>query len=218
MNRFRDRHDAGRQLVDALDFLQGQKDVIVLAIPRGGVVVGYEVAAGLNCPLDVFLVRKIGVPSNPELAMGAIASDGTLYLDRDLIAQLRIPESYVEQERERQQAEIERRLTAYRSDCPSLDIDGKQVVLVDDGVATGSTLEVALRSLRKHEIGSLILAVPVAAPSAFFRLSRYADHAVCLRTPELFWAVGSFYDSFEQTTDEEVVALLADARRREPGG
>jgi len=213
-DRFQDRRDAGRQLAKALAFLEGREDVLVLAIPRGGVVVGCEVATALHAPVDVFIVRKIGVPGNPELAMGAIAGDGTVYMDRDLIFQLRIPTAYVEEEKERQREEIERRLALYRSNCPPLEIEGRTIVLVDDGIATGSTVEVALRSLRRHDLHELILAIPVAPPASFYRLSRYVDRAVCLRSPELFWAVGSFYDSFEQTTDEEVVALLAEAREK----
>lgn len=216
MKRFCDRRDAGRELAAALDFLQGQEDLLVLAIPRGGVVTGYEVATALGAPLDVFLVRKIGVPGNPELAMGAIAGDGTLYLDNDLISQLRIPAIYVEEEQARQKAEVVRRLALFRGNRPPLDAGGKQVVLVDDGIATGSTVEVALKSLRQAGPRSLILAIPVAPPAAFARLSRYADRAVCLRSPELFWAVGTFYDSFAQTSDDEVIALLAAAQQDSP--
>jgi len=213
-NRFRDRRDAGQQLAESLEFLRGQEDLLVLTIPRGGVVVGCEVANALHCPIDVFLVRKIGVPANPELAMGAIAGDGTIYLDQDLIFQLRIPMSYVKAEQEKQKKEITRRLALYRDNCPPLEIEGRRIVLVDDGVATGSTVEVALRSLRQNNLRELILAVPVAPPATLSRLSRYVDRAVCLRSPELFWAVGSYYESFEQTIDEEVIALLAEAREQ----
>ncbi len=216
MEQFKDRHDAGQKLAQALEFIQAKDDVLVLAIPRGGVVVGCEVATALKAPIDVILVRKIGVPGNPELAMGAISGDGTVYLDQDLISQLRIPLSYVEEEQQRQKEEIARRLAMYRSNCPPLEIEDRCIVLVDDGIATGSTVEVALHSLRKHKLRELILAIPVAPPASFARLARLVDRAVCLRSPELFWAVGSFYESFDQTTDDEVVALLSQAREAFP--
>lgn len=208
---FHDRQEAGRQLAKALAFLQGQKDVVVLAIPRGGVVVGHEVAKALGAPLDVYITRKIGAPYNPELALGAVASDGTVFLDEALIQQMGVPESFVEREKEHQRKEIERRMEKYRGSRPPIDLAGKTVVLVDDGVATGATTLATIQALRKHEVKWLILAIPVAPPDTVARLEKEVDQLICLLTPEFFWAVGAFYQVFDQTSDEEVIRLLHSA-------
>jgi putative phosphoribosyl transferase len=207
---FQDRHEAGQLLAKDLTWLRGQKDLLVLGIPRGGVVVAYEVAKELNAPLDVYITRKIGAPYNPELAIGAVASDGTLVLDDDLVKRIGASEQYVEKETKRQREEIQRRVAAYRGSRPELALQGKTVVLVDDGVATGATVLASLRAIKQREPEQLILAVPVGPPDTIHRLSKEADRVVCLHTPEVFWAVGAFYAVFDQTSDAEVVRLLAE--------
>ena len=205
---FRDRHEAGKLLAKALMEFKGRKDALVLGIPRGGVVVAYEVAKALGLPLDVFIARKIGAPGNPELAVGAVASDGTIVLDDYAIRMLGVSEEYIRQEAERQKREIERRLKAYRGGREGYPISGKTVILVDDGVATGATTTAALRAIRANDPAEVILAVPVAPPETVRKLEREADRVVCLYTPSPFWAVGAFYANFEQTSDYEVKALL----------
>lgn len=205
---FADRSDAGRRLADALSFLKGRPDLLILGVPRGGVVVGAEVARALQAPLDVVIARKVGAPGNPELAIGAVAADGTAVLDESLVVQLGVSQDYIEVAIERERAEIERRLRAYRGDRPPPGVTGKTIVVADDGVATGATTLAAIRSLRKQEPRELILAVPVGPPDTVEMLSREVDRAVVLSTPEPFWAVGAFYRRFEQTTDQEVVDLL----------
>ncbi len=214
--QYADRRDAGRRLAEALSFLKGRPDLLVLAVPRGGVVVGTEVARALGAPLDVIIARKIGAPDNPELAIGAVAADGTLVLDEDLVGRLGVSDSYIKAATERDRQEIERRLRAYRGDRPPPAVEGKTVVLVDDGVATGATTLAAIRSLRKQHPRELILAVPVGPPETIAMLNREVDRTVVLQTPELFWAVGAFYQAFEQTTDEEVVDLLKEAASQPP--
>ena len=179
----------------------------MLAIPRGGVIVGYEVAAALNVPLDVIIPRKIGAPGQPELAIGAIGDDISV-LDEQAIRYLDVSEKYIQEEIERQQREIERRWRAYRGDRPFPDVKGKTVILVDDGIATGSTTMAAARALRKKNPGKLVLAVPVAPPDSVERLKPEVDELITLEMPEPFFAVGSWYEEFEQTTDVEVVDLL----------
>lgn len=206
--RFRDRREAGQLLAERLNFLKGKEDVVVLGIPRGGVVVAHEVAQAIGAPLDVYITRKIGAPYNPELAIGAVASDGGVVLDRDLIHQLSVPQDYIEKETERQRREIERRAREYRDDRPPLDLAGKTVVVIDDGVATGATTMATLRALREQEPKELILAVPVGPPDTVRELGKEADQVICLSTPHLFWAVGAFYAVFDQTSDAEVKQLL----------
>ena len=206
MDYFLNRVDAGRQLASALKFVG--KNGIVLAIPRGGVVVGFEVAKALGIPLDVIIARKIGAPGNPELAIGAVAEDGTAILDDDLVWRLQVPKSFINEEAERQRSEIRRRLFSYRGDVPYPDLENRDVVVVDDGVATGSTLKAALMSVRQKKPKSVIVAVPVGPPDTVAELKRFADRVVCLMTPEPFYAIGEFYDDFTQTEDEEVVRLL----------
>ncbi len=206
--QYADRRDAGRRLAEALAFLKGRPDLQILAVPRGGVVVGAEVARALGAPLDVVIARKLGAPDNPELAIGAVAADGTLVLDENLVARLGVSDTYVRSATERERLEIERRLRAYRGDRPPPAVAGKTVVVVDDGVATGSTTLAAIRYLRKQQPRELILAVPVGPPETIGMLNREVDRTVVLQTPELFWAVGAFYQAFEQTSDQEVIDLL----------
>jgi putative phosphoribosyl transferase len=209
---FRDRREAGQLLAKQLAALRGRQDVIVLGVPRGGVVVAYEVAQALGAPLDVYITRKIGAPNNPELAIGAVASDGTLVLDHDLIERIGVSDRYVQEETARQRQEIKRRLAAYRGSRPEADLHGKTVVLVDDGVATGATTLASLRAIKARQPTKLILAVPVGPEDTIQVLASEADQVVCLYTPDLFWAVGAFYSAFDQTTDAEVIQLL-----QEPG-
>jgi putative phosphoribosyl transferase len=204
---FTDRVDAGRRLASALKDL-ADKDAIILAIPRGGVVVGYEVAKALDIPLDIIIPRKIGAPSNPELAIGAITEDGTLLLDEQLMERLRVPEAYIQQESEAQKREIQRRLKLYRGALPYPILENRSVIIVDDGIATGSTMKAALASVRNRGAKTVIIAIPVGPPSTIRELEEKADIVVCLRIPEAFYAIGQFYEDFAQTADEEVTRLL----------
>jgi putative phosphoribosyl transferase len=204
---FTDRVDAGRRLASALKDL-ADKDAIILAIPRGGVVVGYEVAKALDIPLDIIIPRKIGAPSNPELAIGAITEDGTLLLDEQLMERLSVPEAYIQQESEAQKREIQRRLKLYRGALPHPILKNRSVIIVDDGIATGSTMKAALASVRNRGAKTVIIAIPVGPPSTIRELEEKADIVVCLRTPEAFYAIGQFYEDFAQTADEEVTRLL----------
>lgn len=212
MNLLRDRVEAGKQLVQALK--TGSENAIVLAVPRGGVVVGYEVARALGVPLDVIVTKKIGAPDNPELAIGAVAEDGTFILDDDLVERLGVPKEYVKQEVERQRQEIQRRLLRYRGDIPYPNLKNREVIVVDDGVATGSTLKAALRLLRNKGAKKVIVAVPVGPPDTIRELEKLADRVVCLQTPEPFYAIGQFYKDFAQTSDEEVTELLRLSREK----
>lgn len=206
---FRDRHDAGLQLALALMYLKNERPVI-LALPRGGVPVGYEIAHELIAPLDVLLVRKIRAPMFPELGLGALV-DGNpsqVVLNDDLIQRLNVSDSYLEEEKQFQIAEIERRRQLYCGDRLPLQIQGRTVIVVDDGIATGGTISAALRALAQAEVGKLVLAVPVAPREILDKLCTQVDDAVCLHTPSDFQAVGMYYQNFEQTSDEEVISLL----------
>jgi predicted phosphoribosyltransferase len=209
---FRDRREAGRRLAAELREYAGQRDLIVLALPRGGVPVASEVARALGAPLDVFVVRKVGVPWHEELAMGAIASGGVRLLNEELIRAYRIDPADVEQVMRSEQEELERRERLYRGGRPFPDLRNKTVILVDDGLATGSTMRVAVEALRKEEPARIVVAVPVASPETCDAFRNVADDIVCAITPEPFYAVGMWYDDFSQTTDEEVHELLASAR------
>lgn len=204
---FSDRKDAGKQLASALtDF--SFKEGMVLAIPRGGVVVGYEIASALNFKLDVIVPRKIGTPDNPELAIGAVTEDGTMILDDSLIMYLGVSNDYIYQESERQKQEIRRRQNFYRQGVSEPEIKDKNVIVVDDGIATGYTMKAALASVRNRGAATLTVAIPVGPPSTIKELKHQADNIVCLYTPEYFQAIGQFYSDFSQTTDEEVIELL----------
>jgi putative phosphoribosyl transferase len=185
--------------------------VIVLALPRGGVPIGYQVAKALNAPLDIFIVRKLGVPGHEEFAMGAIASGGVRVLNGQLVRQLPNAEALIEAATQRESAELQRREREYRNGRPLLDVRGKTVILVDDGLATGSTMRAAVRALRKRDVAEIIVAVPVGAPEVCAEFQDEVDEAVCLMMPRNFRAVGQFYQDFSQTTDDEVRELLARA-------
>lgn len=211
---FRDRVDAGRQLAGHLSAYRDRAGVLVLALPRGGVPVASEVADALNAPLDVFLVRKLGVPGQEELAMGAVASGGMRILNDEVMEVLQPSWQALEGVTAHERRELERRERRYRHGREPLDPVGKIVLLVDDGVATGSSMLVAVEALRKLGPSRIVVAVPVAPPSSLRKLEARADEVVCVHAPEAFDAVGCFYESFSQTTDKEVCALLQRERIR----
>lgn len=213
---FKDRHDAGRFLATKLTAYADRPDVIVLALPRGGVPVGYEVARALHAPLDVFLVRKLGVPGQRELAMGAIASGGVRVLNADLIRALQIPPQAVEAVIAEEETELQRRERAYRDDRPPLVVRDRTAILVDDGLATGSTMRAAAQALRQEHAVQIVVAVPVAPPETCAEFRAEVDDVVCALTPDPFYAVGLWYADFAQTTDEEVHDLLRRAARAQP--
>jgi predicted phosphoribosyltransferase len=206
--RFRNRSEAGRLLAGALERYKGRPDVLVLALPRGGVPVAYEVATALNAPLDVFIVRKLGVPGHEELAMGAIASGGIRTLNSSVIQQLNIPQQAIDAMAAREAEELRRRERLYRGDKPSPAISGRTVILVDDGLATGSTMKAAIAALRRQNPAKIVVAVPTAPADSCEELQREADEVICAVTPEPFYAVGLWYENFEQTTDAEVTELI----------
>jgi putative phosphoribosyl transferase len=205
---FRDRFQAGRMLAKKLEHLKNDPNVLILALPRGGVPVAYEIASILNLPLDILIVRKLGVPGHEELAMGAIANGGEVVLNQDIIFQSAIGESQVAEVIKREEAELERRERVYRYNRPPLSISGKWVVLVDDGVATGATIKAAIHSLRAKSPKRLSVAVPVAPLQTIDELNRLADDLVCLHSPEPFVGVGNWYLDFRQTSDSEVLKIL----------
>lgn len=211
--RFRNRLEAGRHLGREVRRRLGapSKNVIVLALPRGGVPVGHEVARAVGAPLDVFVVRKLGVPGHEELAMGAIASGGVRVLNEDVLHFAPVPPAMIESVAQRELRELERREKAFRGNRPPLNVGGRTVIIVDDGLATGSTMRAAVQALRSMGPARIVVAVPVGAQSTCEVLENEADEVVCLRTPEPFQAVGLWYDDFAQTTDEEVQDLLAGA-------
>jgi putative phosphoribosyl transferase len=209
ITRFRDRREAGKVLAQRLEALSGLHDAIVIALPRGGVVVGYEVARGLNVPLDVLIVRKLGVPGHEELGFGAIASGGIQLLNRDLVRALQIDGPLVEHVVATERRELARREVAYRGDRPPMDVRGRVVILVDDGLATGATMLAAVEALHQAGASSVIAAVPVASREACGAVAKQVDRYICLVTPTHFPGVGAWYDNFDQTTDAEVKALLA---------
>jgi putative phosphoribosyl transferase len=220
MAYFTDRVEAGKRLASAMRDFAG-KNGIVLAIPRGGVVVGYEIAKALSLPLDVIIPRKIGAPDNPELAIGAMTEDGTIILDDNLITYIGVQRDYIKAESERQKHEIERRLKLYRQNEPYPSLKGLDVIIVDDGIATGSTMKAALASVKNRGASTVTVAVPVGPPSTIKELKKQADRVVCLYAPEYFQAIGQFYTDFNQTTDEEVIQLLKQSKqksREKPAG
>jgi len=206
---FKDRKDAGRQLAEKLAAYRGNAGTVVLALPRGGVPVGYEIARALKLPLDVFVVRKLGTPGQPELAMGAIASGGVRVLNREVVDAFNIPDAWIEEIAASELEELARRERQYRGERPPVVASGRTVILVDDGLATGSTMRAAVAALKQEGAKKIVVAVPVGAQASCDALAREVDEVVCADIPEHFWAVGQWYQDFEQTSDEEVRALLA---------
>ncbi len=213
MKRFRDRREAGQVLARTLAAYAHRPDVVVLALPRGGVPVGYEVARALGAPLDVFLVRKLGVPGHEELAMGAVATGGVRVLNDRIIRALGVPPNVIDAVADWQGEELARRERLYRGERPPPDVRGQTVILVDDGLATGATMRAALAALRQQGPARVVVAVPTAAPESCDDLRAEADEVVCATTPEPFYSVGLWYEDFSQTSDEEVRELLACAAR-----
>jgi len=211
---FRDRIDAGRQLAARLTKYANRPDVLVLALPRGGVPVAFEVARKLNVPMDIFLVRKLGVPAQEELAMGAIATGGVRVINEDVVRFLGIPDQIIDAVAAAELRELARRERAYRDNLPALPVQGRVVILIDDGLATGSTMRAAAAALRQQNPARIVVAVPVSAPETCEQLRAEMDEVVCAATPEPFRGVGMWYEDFSQTTDEEVRALL---ERAAPG-
>src|SRR5213593_4548890 len=205
---FRERYDAGRQLAARLRSYAGRDDVVVLALPRGGVPVAYEVARALQAPLDVFLVRKLGAPGYEELAMGAIATGGVRVFNDEVIQHLGVPEAWIEATIAEQEEELQRREKLYRGDRPPIEIENRNVILVDDGLATGASMRAAVRALRQRHPASIIVAVPIGSRDTCDQFRAEVDEVICGRMPEPFHAVGAWYLDFTQTSDEEVRELL----------
>lgn len=215
---FRDRVDAGRKLAAALRQYRGAKDAIIIALPRGGVVVGAEVAKALALPLDIVVPRKIGAPGNPEYAIGAITESGEPVWDQQAVSLTDASEEYLAAVVVKERTEAQRRLTTYRGDRSPRNLKGKTVILVDDGIATGLTMRAAIATIRSEGASHIVLTVPVAAADSIAKLRLEVDEIVVLHAPQWFGAVGAFYNVFEQTTDEEVIALLnASSLRRSAG-
>jgi putative phosphoribosyl transferase len=205
---YKDRKDAGLQLASRLTEYKDREDVLVLALPRGGVVIGYEVAKALNCLLDIIIIRKIGFPGQSELAIGAVSETGAVVLNEDIISTYTVSKEYIEEEISRQKKEILRRITLYRSGKGIPPLDGKIIILVDDGVATGATIKAAISTLKNEKIVRLVAALPVSSKDAEEEIKKTVDEWVCPETPVDFAAVGNYYQDFTQVSDEEVVELL----------
>lgn len=219
MALFQDRRDAGKKLAGELSHYAGCQDVLVLGLPRGGVPVAFEVAKALGAPLDVFLVRKLGVPGHRELAMGAIASGDVQVRNPEVINMINISEQQIEQVADRERQELERRERAYRGARPQPEMQGQTVILVDDGLATGASMRAAVAALRERNPKNVVVAVPTAAPETCAEFEDEVDEVVCATTPQPFFGVGAWYADFAQTTDEEVRQLLREAQEclPEPG-
>ena len=213
---FKDRHDAGVQLASKLATYANDPNGLVLGLPRGGVPVAYEVARALGAPLDLFVVRKLGVPGHRELAMGAIASGGVRVLNQEVVQALNISNAMIQLVVEQETKELERQERAYRDDRPFPELAGRKVIVVDDGLATGSTMRAAVRALRHSNPARIVVAAPVAAAETYRSLSREADEVVCVIVPETFYAVSMWYEEFNQTSDQEVRELLAAANHEAP--
>ncbi len=213
LDYFRDRYDAGRQLARELSAYAGRSDVLVLALPRGGVAVGLEVSRALGAPLDVLVVRKLGVPGHPELAMGAVAPGGLRVLNPLVVEALGIPQPVIDMVTQIELEEVQRRERLYRGDRPAPDVRGRRVIVVDDGLATGATMRAAIVVLRAQQPARIVIAVPVAPADIVDELRREADEVVCPVAAEVFWSIGAWYLDFAQLSDKQVLALLNEARR-----
>ncbi|KVR18701.1 phosphoribosyl transferase [Burkholderia ubonensis] len=218
MDRFLDRADAGRQLADALHEYAGRTDVVVLALPRGGVPVAFPVARALDAPLDVLVVRKLGVPYDPELAMGAIATGGAIYLQRSVIGSMDVSDAQLADVIARETVELQRREVLYRGAWPPVPVEGRTVIVVDDGIATGASMRVALQALRERRPARVVVAAPVAPAGVQRKFDDLADAFVVVSRPLSFFGISQFYAHFEQTSDDEVRVLLDAARRAPEGG
>lgn len=214
MRTFKNRHEAGQKLSEQLQHYADRTNVLVLALPRGGVPVGFEVAKALDAPLDVFVVRKLGVPGREEMAMGAIGSGGTRVLNQDVVRYLGISSQTIEQVASREQAELQRRERVYRDGRPAPKIEDQTVILVDDGLATGASMHAAVEALREANPKHIIVAVPTAPPRTCREFHDVVDEVICIRTPEPFLGVGAWYDEFPQTTDKQVQQLLRDSKQQ----
>ena len=214
--QFFNRTEAGQFLAKNLSAYANREDVIVLALPRGGVPVAAEVAKKLNAPLDVFVVRKLGLPEHPELAMGAIAPGGVRVFNGEIVNALRIPDEVIDAVSAKELIELQRREKAYRAGRPPVELEGKTAIVVDDGVATGSTMLAAISALRQLNVARIVVAAPVIAASTYSEMQRAADEVAAVMMPEKFYAVGLWYEDFSQTSDEEVRELLAQAAHRHP--
>ncbi len=208
---FKDRVEAGRKLAKNLS---GLNNTVCLAIPRGGVAVGLEVAKSLKCPLDIVVARKLGAPGNPELAIGAVTAEGDLVLDKALIEKIEVSHEYILKKQEEEMLEAERREKTYRSGRKALTLKGKTAVLVDDGLATGATMEAAVRAVKRKKAAKIIIAVPVAPTETVDRLKKSVDEVVALSSPESFWAIGQFYEHFPQVSDDEVIETLKETNKQ----
>jgi putative phosphoribosyl transferase len=211
---FRDRTEAGRLLAGMLGEYANREDVLILGLPRGGVPVAFEVARALKAPLDIFIVRKLGLPTNEELAMGAVASGGVRVLNDEVVRSFGVAESVIEAVAEKEQIELKRRESLYRGDNPMPEAVDKTILLVDDGIATGSTMRAAVVALRQKHPAQIVVAVPVAPPSTCEDLRAEADEVICVATPQPFYAVGQWYKIFDQTTDRQVRELYERSKRR----
>jgi putative phosphoribosyl transferase len=216
MSLFNDRADAGKKLAKKLSEYANRSDVIILALPRGGVPVAFEVAKELNVKMDVFIVRKLGVPGNEELAMGAIVSDNIRVLNEDVIRSFQIPQSVIDEVAVNELRELERRERLYRGNRPKPDISGSTVILIDDGLATGATMRAAAAAVRTKNPAKIVIAVPTAASDTCSAFENEVDKTICVATPEPFYGVGAWYEDFSQTTDKEVCELLNKAAKIKP--
>lgn len=214
MTIFTDRTDAGRQLANALGEYADTENVVVLALPRGGVPVAYEVAKALHTPLDVMVVRKLGVPGHEELAMGAIASGNIRVINEDIVGYLNISQQGIDEVAESERLELERRERLYRGEKATCEVRGKTIILVDDGIATGATMRAAIGAIKLQQPAHLVVAVPTSALDTYNTISREVDRMICLSTPEPYIAVGQWYRNFSQTSDEEVTRLLEKASQK----
>jgi len=205
---FKDRKEAGKKLAQSLGKYKNSPEAVVIGLARGGVIVAFEVAQALQLPLDVLVVRKIGAPDNEELALGAITEKGEALYNERLVSMLHVSKDYLIRQGEKERKIAEQRSKLYRSNYPSLELQGKSVILVDDGIATGATTRVAVKALRSQKVKQIVLAVPVAAPDSLHQLQKEVDEVYCLSSPAFFEAVGAFYEHFEQTTDDEIINLL----------
>lgn len=205
---YQDRVDAGRQLARSLQEFKEDPEVTIIALPRGGVVLGYEIAKILNLPLDIISPRKIGAPFNPEFAIGAITETGEGIFSQDLIAHLHVSEKYIQETIQREKTLARERLDLYRKSRPPRELSGRKIIIVDDGIATGSTMRAAIKTVRAERAKELIVALPVGPPDTVSRLKQEVDRLICLAVPSEFYAVGQFYKNFEQVSDQEVISLL----------